>query len=332
MNRFKHLGWLLILAMAFSFYGCSEDDKGTNSNSDTDFFSDIAEAGDAYFAGTKNITADALWEDIQNGVDPFIIDVRGAELYDTLGHIEGAVNWAMGDLIDNLGEIPSGAKVVVACKTGQTASQATSILQMLGYDAWNLKWGMCGWTGLVEVNQGYWANLAPGGQALETSANDFTDTFELPEAAPGAATVEEAIAMLTDDYFEAGTKIITAEAIYELLNDGDDMNDPFIVNYFAEANYNAGHIPGAYRIQPGSLGEEELANLPTDQQVVIYCYTGQTSSQLASYLNILGYDAYSMKYGMNSITDDPVILNSTSTGLPIMYHAPATNYPVVTGL
>jgi rhodanese-related sulfurtransferase len=333
MKHLKHLSWLLIVILALFVIGCSndDDDNGTGPSAPTDYLSDIAALGDAYFAATKNITAANLWNDIQGGAELFIIDFRSAAAFDTCGHIENAVNWSLGSLMDNLSQIPATAKVICVCYTGQSASQATSILNILGYDAYNLMWGMCGWTSQVSINLGRWANVTPGGQQLETTANPFPGTFELPEVTPEASSVAEAIEILANTYFDAGTKNISAADLYTLINNGDPLDDPYIVNYFPEANYNAGHIPGAYHLNTGSFGEEELAYLPTDQQIVVYCYTGQTSSQLTSYLNVLGYNAYSLLYGLNSITDDPVVLNNPSTGNPVVYTPPTTDYPVVTG-
>jgi hypothetical protein len=37
---------------------------------------------------------------------------------------------------------------------------------------------------------------------------------------------------------------------------------------------------------------------------VVYCYTGQTASQVASALNMLGYDASNMLFGMQAWTMD----------------------------
>ena len=328
MKHLKHLSWLLIVVFALFMVGCSDDDddgNGTGPTAPTDYLSDIATLGDAYFASTKNITAANLWDDIQNAVSLFMIDFRSAAAFDTCGHIEDAVNWSIGDLMDNLSLIPSGAKVVCVCYTGQTASQATSVLNMLGYNAYNLKWGMCGWTADETVNLAKWSSVTPGGQTLEITANAFAGTFELPEVTPEASSATGAIEILADAYFNVGTKNITAADLYTLINDGDPLNDPYVVNYFPEANYNAGHIPGAYWLDTGSFGVEELAYLPTDQQVVIYCYTGQTSSQVTSYLNVLGYNAYSLKFGLNAITNDPAVVGTS------VYTPPATSYPVVTG-
>ena len=88
------------------------------------------------------------------------------------------------------------------------------------------------------------------------------------------------------------------------------LDNYFVVNYFGQADYEGtggagvpGHIPGAYQFTPyQSLGMDGLlANLPTDMPIVVYCWTGQHSSQVTAYLNMLGYDAYSLKFGSNGL-------------------------------
>ena len=198
---------------------------------------------------------------------------------------------------------------------------------MLGYDAYNLEWGMCGWTSADNINK-KWATLVPSGQTLETTANALTTTYPFPEITPHAASVEEAIKLLADEYLTAGVKGVSADSLYTLLDDGDPANDPFVISYLPENNYNAGHIAGSFRFNPGSFGTEELAHLPTDRMIVVVSYIGHIGCQLTSYLNILGYDANVLKYGMNSISADPAVLNNPSTGQPYTY-PPPPDYPVV---
>ena len=133
------------------------------------------------------------------------------------------------------------------------------------------------------------------GYPLDTEAHGAAEVYGLPE--PLGATVEEAAAA----YFGEGMKLITAEAVYENLNDGDDSNDPFILSICKPEDYQAGHVPGAVNIGAGALfSEENLAKLPPDKQIVVYCYTGQTAGQVVAALNMLGYDAYSLKFGVAS--------------------------------
>jgi hypothetical protein len=52
---------------------------------------------------------------------------------------------------------------------------------------------------------------------------------------------------------------------------------------------------------------DNLATIPPDKDVVVVCYTGQTAGQATAGLNMLGYDAYALLFGMSSWTTDPDI-------------------------
>ncbi|HSK46961.1 MAG TPA: rhodanese-like domain-containing protein [Coriobacteriia bacterium] len=73
-----------------------------------------------------------------------IIDVRKAEDF-AKGHIEGATNIVWTDIADQLGQIDSDKKVIVYCYTGHTGGEAASFLNLMGYETYNMKFGMSGW-------------------------------------------------------------------------------------------------------------------------------------------------------------------------------------------
>jgi len=76
----------------------------------------------------------------------------------------------------------------------------------------------------------------------------------------------------------------------------------FINNYLtAEEAAEYGNITGAYRLKPFTLADGTYLNLDPQQTIVSYCWTGQTSSMLSAYLYVLGYDAKSLKWGMNGM-------------------------------
>jgi rhodanese-related sulfurtransferase len=58
---------------------------------------------------------------------------------------------------ENLAKLPFDKQIVVVCYTGHSASQATALLNAIGYNATALKWGMCSWTtnSTVTVNKCY---------------------------------------------------------------------------------------------------------------------------------------------------------------------------------
>lgn len=329
MTRFvRYILPFFVAASLSIFMGCSEDDDDNPTGPEGPSLQEqMAEVGDTYLTGgIKIITAEALFADITNSVNLYMIDFRSATDFATAGHIANAVNMTIANLPDNLAQIPSGAKVICICYSGQTAGWACSFLKMKGYDAYSLKWGMCGWTSDPAVNLNKWNNVVPNGGDLETTNNPLTVEYDFPEMVCSASEPDAGISEECNEDFDAGLRNITANDVYANVNDGNPDNNFFLLCYWAEGPYNLGHIPGSYRFEPGSLGyEENLKYLPTDKQIVVYCYTGQTSAQVCTYLNMLGYNAYTMLFGMNAVTDRADILGQND------YHAPATDYPVVIG-
>lgn len=319
--------WAVPAALLFSltvFIGCAEDDDPTGPTPPT-AFEQMAEAGDAYLtAGTKNITADALWTELNDGdaTQPYVISVRSLRDDTVRGHIPGASHWEFTSLCDRTAELPANKKIVVYCYTGQTASFATSYLNMLGFDAYNLKWGFCSWTSDTAQTgaNGGWYTLNPGGQATVTAPTAMTGEHAFPTVNVSATTVQGMITERIRAYFTAGWKFKNASDVYTTTEDW------YLLCYWPEAPYNAGHINESVRFQPGSLGiAENLKFVPTDKPVIVYCYTGHTSMQVCAYLNMLGYDAYSMRYGMNAVTDNPAILGTN------LWTDLTPAYPVETG-
>ncbi|NUQ37133.1 MAG: rhodanese-like domain-containing protein [Caldilineales bacterium] len=124
------------------------------------------------------------------------------------------------------------------------------------------------------------------------------------------SNVFEEVRLAAEAYLTSGkSPVVSAQALFENLNDGDDDNNPFILSVRTPEHYAIGHIPGAVNIPLKQLlREENLAQLPTDRQIVVYCYTGHTGQIATTALAMLGYDAINLKYGMMGWNDDPAIL------------------------
>jgi len=82
----------------------------------------------------------------------------------------------------------------------------------------------------------------------------------------------------------------------------DNPGDYFVNNFFNANDYSAfGHVANAYRINPFHLADNTYKGHNSSGKVVTYCYTGQTSAVITAYLRVLGYDAYSLLFGMNGL-------------------------------
>ncbi len=264
-----------------------------------------AQAEQYFAAGTKNIKADALYELLHDGDtanDPMLIDLRKPEDY-ALGHIPGAVNIPAAKLFtpEVLATLPQDKQIVLNCYTGQTSSQVTSILNMLGYKAFSLSYGLPGWKIVEGVSTPPFDVAMSKNYDVSTEAATLSGTFDYPAVKAEGADANAIIANAAAAYFAAGTKNIKADALYELLHDGDDANNPVLIDVRKPEDYALGHIPGAVNIPAAKLfTAETLAQLPADKQIVVNCYSGQTSSQIVSALNLLGYKAASLSFGLPS--------------------------------
>jgi rhodanese-related sulfurtransferase len=308
----KKFNLALVLALLISFVlsgtALAQDPSGD--------FGVVQRSADAYLSSTSPvISAEALYELLNDGDednDPFVVSVRGADHY-ALGHIPGAVNipWRTIAQPESLAQLPTDKQIVVYCYTGHTGQVAQAVLGTLGYDAVNLKFGIIGWTKNDEVlgTTRFGPTTDQRDYPLETEVNEATESYDYPALETGMEEVEEIIAAAANAWLADAKPTISAEALFDLLNDGDEDNDPFILSVRGAEHYALGHIGGAVNIPWRSVAQPgNLAKLPTDKQIVVYCYTGHTGQVATTVLSMLGYDAVNLKYGMMGWTEDDEVL------------------------
>ena len=187
-------------------------------------------------------------------------------------------------------------------------SQVTALLNLCGYDVTNLTWGIMGWTKDTTVATKQFANPDTD-LATETTINVATATYDIPAVNNTSSTdASEIIRAACDNYASNGFKNIKVVELQELITDDDPANDPVILSVRKAEDYAKGHIPGAINIGFQSIAKiENLQKLNPDKQIVVYCYTGRSSSQATAILNALGYDAVNLVWGISGWTTDPDI-------------------------
>jgi rhodanese-related sulfurtransferase len=257
------------------------------------------------------ITVDEVFENLNDGDesnDPFILSVRSPEHYE-LGHVPGAVNipWRTIAKPESLEQLPTDQPIVDYCYTGHTGQVAMTALNLLGYDATNMKWGMMAWTKNDDVLglERFDPEAVPD-YRVETEPNEATETYDFPALETGAEDEADVVRMAVDNYLSSDkAPTISAEALFENLNDGDESNDPVVVSVRSPEHYAIGHIPGAINIPWTQLGDpDQLAKLPPDRPIVDYCYTGHTGQVAMTALNLLGDDATNMKWGHDGLDQE----------------------------
>lgn len=313
----KRLTWMLLMLMALLvFVGCSSDDDPAAPPAAATNFEIIADAVEAYLPniGGSFITATNLNPMIN--ADPpttVVFDIRSSEDFGN-GHVKGAINTTRTDIVTAVeaANLTSTDHLVVTCYTGQNAGHAVLALHLLGYDnAKSLKFGMSSWNDKVTGSR--WTEpvdpATTSGSCkddlaqvnIEITENDLGDD-DIQAYPTGQNSLREAVLDM----------LVTFEAItMETVNTEGNMDTYFWLNYVPHIDYTdqgvaPGHVKGAYQYTPGDGNDInrslKMKYLPTDgTTVLVYCYTGQSSSQVTAALNVLGYKAKSVKFGMNHL-------------------------------
>jgi rhodanese-related sulfurtransferase len=100
-------------------------------------------------------------------------------------------------------------------------------------------------------------------------------------------------------YFENKPENSYIVPIEDVVKKIDASEDIFLLDIRSAKDYELGHLVGAVNIPWGPEFATSVSNLPSDKPVYLYCVTGQTAGQTVALLNVLGYDATSIKLGWN---------------------------------
>lgn len=224
-----------------------------------------------------------LFKKIDAGEKMLLIDVRQPDAY-AKGHLKGAVNVPYGKAVaDALEMIPDDVQIYVNCYTGQTSSQVVALLNIAGKKATNIQGGF---DNGISQETGYEAYTSTETATLPTG------TYAVEDA------IEKAIAKYFTDMEASANKYFNfqPDKLLELVKAGS--TEYTILSVRKAEDYAKGHIAGAINIPFGKGMQDSFSKIPTDKPVIVYCYTGQTSSQTMAVLRMLGFDAYSLSGGM----------------------------------
>jgi rhodanese-related sulfurtransferase len=264
------------------------------------------------------------------GKNMLVVDIRSRKLYSE-GHIKGAVNKQFEDLpvYFETGIKPfEYDKIIMVCEDGQVSSYTTCLLRLMGYgNVYSMRWGMSAWNRgcakegwLKGVSGKYEVNL-------ESKVTEKPAAKAMPELVTGKSSGEEIGSERFHKLFEQGVSDI-------LISSDEVFSNPqkyYIINLERKDKYEDGHIPGAVRYKPeATLGfTEEMATIPTDKPVVVYCGTGHNSGFATAFLRLFGYDAKTLKYGNNSFMYDKMAKERVSLSWLPFTEAEVNNFETV---
>jgi len=103
----------------------------------------------------------------------------------------------------------------------------------------------------------------------------------------------------------------------------------YVIAYLPEEIYKEGHVQHAVLYNPGTAFslKTDLKTLPTDKTLIVYSLSAHQSTMICVFLNLLGYDAKTLKYGASGFMND--ILNKHNTGFK---SGEINNFPIETSV
>jgi rhodanese-related sulfurtransferase len=258
-----------------------------------------------------------------------IIDIRNPESYAN-GHIKGAVNLPMNKVLDHLLHdiVPSKLdKIIIVCENGDLSSYTTTVLRLVGYrNVFAMKFGMSAWH--TDFAKRYWLTAIEKDYSakLDTTSVAMPEKGNYPFLPSCESTCAEAMEQMASGLLsvdQASLKI----SIEELLENPEKY---FIISYLPEDLYKAGHIAGSVQYEPrASLRRDSvLKTLPLDKTIVPYCYSGHQTAALTAYLNLIGYTAKNLEYGMMGFMNTEM----KAQGLVSFSQSDIKNFPYVKGI
>jgi len=259
-----------------------------------------------------------------------IIDLRNASQF-AKGHINGSVNKKFEDIP---GYFETGIKpfeydkIILVCDDGQISSYTTSLLRLKGYgNVYAMRWGMSCWNKAF-ADEGWLKGLSGKYESgLETKNNEKPPIKGMPGLIAGFSNGKDVGDAMFSKLFSEGTGnvLISADEVFK------NPDKYFIINLERKDKYDDGHIPGAVRYKPeGTLGiPEEMATIPFDKPIVVYCGTGHNSAFATAYLRLFGYDARTLKYGNNSFMHDMMIKQKEALSWLPFTVSDVNNFPFV---
>ena len=221
--------------------------------------------------------------------------------------------------------LPMYEKVILVCYTGQTTSYSAAILQLLGYNnIYVLEWGMCGWN--KKFSEKWTKNVSDKYvKKLVTVPYPKNTATSLPEIENKKNTGPQILntrarAVLKEGF---GSSAVT----YRYAAGSAKKGKSYLICYQPESVYNEGHIENAVLYdQKNSFNlSTDLLTLPTDKTIVIYSDKAFQSTFIMVYLKMLGYDAKTVKYGVNSFMNSKSIERGTGFSDSVI-----KNYPFET--
>ena len=251
-----------------------------------------------------------------------LLDIRNASEY-AFGHIEGAINVNVSELVDTLenNDLNNYIRIVVISTTGQKAAYAVSLLRLYGFtNIYSLDYGMGQWNELFSSS---WIEARGDSEYSWSFTVKYYRKPLLNKILPALSSIDPE--MSTKNLIQNRIiSLLTEEAYSKSIGTIKELDDDYVRFYQKFGNISlicysepdlyeifrffkdaappitwGGHFKSTLYYNPlyDFKASANLLTLPVDKPIYIYSYNGQRSQFITAYLRILGYDARSVLFG-----------------------------------
>lgn len=281
----------------------------------TEQFEVLRQAVDDYLSSNPpaSISAKEIYHNsfLFQNKDYLLIDIRASEDF-LKGNIRGSISipYTQTASLKKIQNLPKDKTLVIIDYNGHLSAQTAATLNMLGFNAVPLQYGIQSWTNdLAATDYDPIPEKARNYPLVNTNESSKNNTVpSLPELKMPTKTNSELIQILTATYLDRNYKgFITAEDLLaDLESQSNDTN--FLLDIREPEHFAQGHIQNSINISLSQLAKEEsLRLLPQDKKIILIGYDGMDASFGVRALVTMGYNAVALKYGMSYWNEDTEI-------------------------
>lgn len=228
-----------------------------------------------------------------------IVSVRRPEHY-AAGHIPHAVNVSWREIVKEraFDQFDPAKTTVAYCYIGHGSMLACTTLNLLGRPCRSVHFGMMGWNAAA-LEGDPWDGEAD--YAVESTANAPGESYLPPVITsdepdlPGLVAEQAGIFLSRE-----GPLILSSSEVKAIVDDWASKESEYqIVDVRSADEYASGHVPHALHVPWRDIAEiDSLTKLDPGRTAIVYSENGQTGLLAATALNLLGYRAVAMRFGM----------------------------------
>jgi rhodanese-related sulfurtransferase len=229
-----------------------------------------------------------------------IVSVRNPDDDKKAGHIPNAVSIYWVDILSDssMSKLDANKTIILYCYYGHASMLSCTILNLLGYRCLSLDFGMMGWN-LDALVKTPWDKEAD--YSVETAKDELKDSYALPVIKDNQSDAKSLIRKMASRYFAGeGSPVIVSSDVKAIIDNWDQKKAEYqIIDVRSDSAYNNGHIPHSINIPWADIAKiENLKKLDLNRISIVYSENGQLGQMVTTVLNLFGYRAVEIKFGM----------------------------------